>query len=130
MPELDVPDAFESICNLHFKTPRGPAEATFHGVIGGLTEWIFLRETVISVTISAANRHAHLGQEAIAAQVWQEVCQVLGQTLKLPPYRVLWEKRATFACTPRSWPSGQDRAAPPLGCAGRGLDRHGPAGDD
>ena len=100
MPELDVPDAFESICNLHFKTPRGPAEATFHGVIGGLTEWIFLRENVISVTISAANRHAHLGQDAIAAQVWGEVCQVLGQTLKLPPYRVLWEKRATFACTP------------------------------
>lgn len=100
MPELTVPDEFESICNLHFKARLDPGEAGFYGLLGGIAEWVFPRENVISVTISAANRFAHLDQERIASYVWAE----LVRAFKLPPdpplCRVLWEKRATFACTP------------------------------
>ncbi len=100
MPEVTVPDEFESICNLHFKARMDPGEAGFYGLLGGMAEWVFPREEVISVTISAANRYAHLGQESMAGQVWTELSRVFKLPPAQPPCRVLWEKRATFACTP------------------------------
>ncbi|MGE4480989.1 hydroxysqualene dehydroxylase HpnE [Acidocella sp.] len=100
MPELTVPDAFESICNLHFKAHMPPGAAGFHGLLNGMAEWVFPRDSVISVTISAANRYAHLSHEAIAGQVWMELSRTFDLPPDPPPCRVLWEKRATFACTP------------------------------
>ncbi len=100
MPELTVPDEFESICNLHFKARMDPGEAGFYGLLGGIAEWVFPRENVISVTVSAANRYAHLEQERIAACVWAELSRAFKLPQDPPPCRVLWEKRATFACTP------------------------------
>lgn len=100
MPALVVPDQFESICNLHFKTSMAAEGSAFYGLLGGMAEWVFVRDEVISVTISAANRYAALSQEQIAAQVWAELAESFGLSDKIPLYRVLWEKRATFACTP------------------------------
>ncbi len=100
MPELTVPDEFESICNLHFKARMEPGEAGFYGLLGSMAEWVFPRENVISVTISAANRYAHLDQETISARVWAELSKAFALPPEQPPCRVLWEKRATFACTP------------------------------
>lgn len=100
MPELNVPDAFESICNLHFKAQIPAEPFGFYGLLGSMAEWVFVRNNVISVTISAANRYAHLAQEEIAARVWAELAQGFHLTPEMPAYRVLWEKRATFACTP------------------------------
>ncbi len=100
MPELTVPDAFESICNLHFKARLDPGEAGFYGLLGGMAEWVFPRGEVVSVTISAANRYLALSPEEIAARVWAELARGFGLDAALPPARVLWEKRATFVCTP------------------------------
>lgn len=100
MPELTVPDTFESICNLHFKFRAAFAETGFYGLIDGMAEWVFTRDEIVSVTISAANRYASLSQEDIAAQVWGELSRAFNLPDELPAYRVLWEKRATFACTP------------------------------
>ncbi len=100
MPELTVPDQFESICNLHFKARMDAGEAGFYGLLGGMAEWVFPRDEVVSVTISAANRYAHLSQEAVAGQVWAELSKTFQLPPDPPPCRVLWEKRATFACTP------------------------------
>ncbi|MBU6450051.1 MAG: FAD-dependent oxidoreductase, partial [Rhodospirillales bacterium] len=100
IPELTVPEEFESICNLHFKARMDAGEAGFYGLLGGMAEWVFPREQVISVTISAANRYAHLSQEQISERVWAELSKSFGLKPELPPCRVLWEKRATFACTP------------------------------
>src|SRR5271163_4367125 len=60
VPGLVVPDAFESICNLHFRFALAPGEAGFWGMIGGMTEWVFARKEILSVTISTANRYAEL----------------------------------------------------------------------
>lgn len=100
MPELTVPDIFESICNLHFKFKTSLAETGFYGLIGGMAEWVFSRDEIVSVTISAANRYASLSQEDIAMRVWGELARAFNLQAELPAYRVLWEKRATFACTP------------------------------
>jgi squalene-associated FAD-dependent desaturase len=100
LPALTVPDQFEAILNLHFRIQADPGEAGFVGVVGGLSEWIFVKSGVVSVTISAANRHADLTPTEAAERVWGEVAQICGLAGPMPPVRVVREKRATFAATP------------------------------
>ena len=107
LPGLAVPDAFESILNVHYRVEAEPGECGFVGLVGGLAEWVFIKPGVVSVTISAANRHGGLEGVALAQQVWQEVSTALQLRNLMPPYRVIRERRATFAATPQ-----QDRKRP------------------
>jgi squalene-associated FAD-dependent desaturase len=100
LPGLTVPDAFESILNLHYLAEAPVREAPFVGIVGGVAEWVFIKPGIVSVTISAANRLADVPSESLAAQVWPDVraaCPTLPPDL--PAYRVVREKRATFAAT-------------------------------
>jgi squalene-associated FAD-dependent desaturase len=100
LPGLTVPDAFESILNLHYLADAPPGEAPFVGVVGGVAEWVFIKPGIVSVTISAANRLADVPAETLAAQVWPDVraaCPTLPETM--PAFRVVREKRATFSAT-------------------------------
>ncbi len=121
LPGLQAPDQFEAILNVHFRCDADPGEAGFTGLVGGVAEWVFVKPGVVSVTISAGNRRADLPPVALATQVWHDVCAVLGLSQPLPPWRVVKEKRATFAATP-----AQDRRRPP---ARTGLANLALAGD-
>jgi hypothetical protein len=107
LPGLVAPDAFEAILNIHFlhaADPAGPAaEAGFIGLTSGTAEWVFVKPGHVSVTISAANNMVDEPARTIASQVWPNVVDALGlhASLKeaMPPYRVVKEKRATFAAT-------------------------------
>ncbi len=116
VPGLTVPDQFEAILNVHFRAEASAGEAGFIGLIGGLTEWVFTKPGVVSTTISAGNSRLDLETEALAQQVWQEVQRVLHLSGPMPRYRVVREKRATFAATPQ-----QDRRRPPARTAYRDL---------
>ncbi len=100
LPGLSVPNEHEAILNLHFRIDAAPGEAGFMGLIGGLAEWVFVKPGVVSVTISAANRLLERESEWLASSVWQEVCTAIGIVAPMPPWRVIREKRATFAATP------------------------------
>lgn len=112
LPGLTVPDAFESILNMHFRLPAAPAalgtlgRARFIGVVGGVAEWVFVKGDVLSVTVSAANRYADAEPDALAARIWHEVRAALDPALAaplpaaMPRMRVVRERRATFAATP------------------------------
>lgn len=107
---LHVPAEARAIVNAHFRLPEVPAplpdQSPLIGIVGGASEWMFLRGDVASVTVSAANALAEKDAEEIAVKIWPEVVQALGlaETLKgsLPPHRIIKEKRATFAQTPAS----------------------------
>jgi hypothetical protein len=113
LPELTAPDRFESIVNLHYRIGVQPhltgelAAAGFVGIVGGISEWAFIKSEVISVTISAANHLSGHDNDALALQVWNELRAALapwltaaGRLPEQPPaWRVLREKRATFAAT-------------------------------
>lgn len=99
LPELTAPDAFESIVNIHFRVDADPGDAGFVGVIGGTAEWVFVKPGHVSVTISAANRMVDQAAEAIAAKVWPDVCVALHLAGGMPAFRVVKERRATFAAT-------------------------------
>ncbi len=100
IPGLVVPAEFESICNIHFKCQMPPGEAGFWGLVGGISEWVFARPDVVSVTISAANRYLGIDAEEMVRRVWAELVKVFALDAEIPAHRVLWERRATFRTTP------------------------------
>lgn len=97
---LVVPDQFESILNLHFRAGIDSGPAGFYGLIGGVAEWVFEKTEVVSVTISAANDRLDTDTDTLAAEVWADLRRGFGLPRTMPPYRVVREKRATFAATP------------------------------
>ena len=100
LPGLTAPDAFEAIINLHYRHSMDPGPAGFTGLLGGIAEWAFIKPGVVSVTISAANRLVNREASDLAATVWQELCVAFCFQQALPAWRVVKEKRATFAATP------------------------------
>jgi squalene-associated FAD-dependent desaturase len=107
LPGLSAPDAFEAIVNVHFRLDRPPSAAGFIGLTGGMAEWVFEKPGHASVTISAANRIVDMSPEMIAQNSWPEVSAALTLDGPMPKWRVLKEKRATFAAT-----AEQDRKRP------------------
>ncbi len=95
-----MPEQFEAILNVHFRTDADPGRAGFVGLIGGTAEWVFVKPGVVSVTVSAANHLVDLPAEAIAERVWPDARAALGLAAPMPPVRVVKERRATFAATP------------------------------
>ena len=104
VPDLTVPDESHAIVNAHFRLsePAGlPAELPFLGLVGGTAQWLFVRGAVASITISAADDMVDEQPGVIARKTWRDVAAALGRDPDpLPPYRVVKEKRATFAQTP------------------------------
>lgn len=101
LPELSAPNDFRSIINAHFRidVPHNPAGLT--GMVGGLSEWAFAKDGVVSVTISCAERYADHPVRDMAKIVWQDLARLYDlDPEKLPPHRILKEKFATFAATP------------------------------
>jgi len=107
LPGLQAPDQFESILNVHFRIDADRGEAGFIGLIGGTAEWVFVKPGVVSTTTSAANRLVDTPSAVLAEHVWRDVRAALRLPEPMPPWRVVKEKRATFAATP-----DQDRRRP------------------
>ncbi len=101
LPTLTAPDEFRSIVNVHYRVDAPHNEAGFTGLTGGLAEWAFVKNGVVSVTISAADRYEEAEQDAWAEHVWRDLAKLYDlDPYKVPPWRVVREKRATFAATP------------------------------
>ena len=116
LPGLRTPDRFESILNVHYRIDADPGPAGFIGLIGGTAEWIFIKPGVVSVTISAGNREINTPPVALAQHVWRDIRCALQLDETCPPYRVVKEKRATFAATPE-----QDGKRPSVRTSTRNL---------
>lgn len=105
IPGLEVPNDGEVIVNAHFRVDPKAVPASsgpLLGLIGGLTQWIFIRGEIVSVTISAATSVSERPAEDLAADIWREVSQALDmQALPMPPARIIKEKRATFDQSPQ-----------------------------
>ena len=60
---------------------------------------VFVKPGIVSTTTSAANRYADLSADHLATVAWEEVRAALELSGPRPPWRVVREKRATFAAT-------------------------------
>lgn len=103
-PDVPTPDEFRAIVNAHFRMDediRLPWDMPFLGLIGSESQWIFVRDRILSVTISAADRHVEKPAWQLADLLWGEVARALDRnTGRVPPWRVIKERRATIAQTP------------------------------
>ena len=70
-------------------------------MVGAESQWLFVRDRLVSVTVSAADAIIDQPAFEIANRLWAEVCRVLGRNIgRMPPWRIIKEKRATMAQTP------------------------------
>ena len=101
VPELTAPNEFSSILNVHYRADAPQTQPGFAGLVGGIAEWLFVKPGVISVTVSAAERYAGRPAPELVALIWGDVARFYRLAEgSVPPYRLVNEKRATFAATP------------------------------
>lgn len=102
LPNLVAPSDFRGIVNAHFRIePANAAPHSFLGVVGGTAEWIFVKPGHLSVTISAAEHLIDRAAEDLAQAIWRDVQFALELGARpMPQWRIVKEKRATFAATP------------------------------
>ncbi|MFA5041003.1 MAG: hydroxysqualene dehydroxylase HpnE [Bdellovibrionales bacterium] len=101
LPEVPTPTDFRSILNAHFRLDKTNIDGGFTGIVGGYSEWVFVRNGLASVTISCAERYKAIPTRKIAGLVWKEVATALNLDPEaLPPHRIFLEKYATLAATP------------------------------
>jgi hydroxysqualene dehydroxylase len=104
LPDIDAPCGGHAIINAHFRLSGAPPfEAPFIGIIGAAAHWVFVRDDVASVTISAADRWVDHPAAAIADAIWPDVARAIRlDGAPRPIFRIIKERRATFAQTPRN----------------------------
>jgi len=108
LPGLAVPTDSRPIVNAHLRLPEGvrparplPDDLPLIGLVGGAADWLFLRDDVVSLTVSAAEALAERPAEEIAALMWRDTVRALGlDPAAAPVIRIIKEKRATLAQTP------------------------------
>lgn len=102
LPDIPVPPGSHAIVNAHFRLDAAPParDGAMLGVLGGTAEWLFLRGRVVSATVSAADRLADAPAAEIAMRIWRDIAIALDVAQGLPPWRIVKERRATFAQTP------------------------------
>jgi len=103
-PPINPPQETRPILNVHFRMAEPvklPGDYPFLGLIGTDSHWLFARGNVLSVTVSAAERLIDRQNIDLASHIWSEVVHALGRNMgRLPPWRVIKERRATIAQTP------------------------------
>jgi hydroxysqualene dehydroxylase len=88
------------IVNVHYKLAHTPP-SQFTGIIGGLSQWLWARGSLATVTISAADALVNRDSDTIAKMVWSEISALVGGASDvLPPSHVVKERRATLRHTP------------------------------
>lgn len=87
MPSL----TYNAIANVHFYLDHN-RPTRFFGMINTLSQWVLIKDGLISVTISDFK-----GEKSnLASKVWREICFHLDMSeAKLPPHKVVIEKFAT-----------------------------------
>ena len=86
------------IVNVHYTMDTWPRSlgSAMTGIVSGAGHWVFVRENVVSVTVSADDTLIQHNQDEIASLLWQDVQKVFARPEpSVPPNRVIVERRAT-----------------------------------
>ena len=101
MPGLVVPDDYAPIVNAHFRYKTPALLPPFLGIIGGVAEWVFRKQDILSVTVSAADSIVDRPAGELRDVLWRDVARALALASgPTPPSRIVKERRATFRATP------------------------------
>ena len=105
-PENNYPEKFNSILNIHFKITnkvRSYFNNQIIGMINSISQWVFIKTNYLSVTVSNAGLFDNVPSESIATEIWVEICILINKKIKMPYYRIIKEKTATFIQSPENF---------------------------
>ena len=113
---ITAPQDYSSIVNAHFKLPA-PVKvnwpAPLIGLIGAAAQWVFVRDNIASITISAGDEFLSENSDHLAKRLWAEIAPLLGEDAnQVPPARIIKEKRATLAQNPALEPQRPSPTTP------------------
>ncbi|MEE2997729.1 MAG: hydroxysqualene dehydroxylase HpnE [Pseudomonadota bacterium] len=104
LPDVKAPTDSRTIVNAHFRLDQPQSlswDIPFLGLINAETHWIFVRDNIVSITVSAADAMADEPNWEIATKLWTEAATVLRVTAgRPPPWRIIKERRATYTQSP------------------------------
>lgn len=104
LPGIETPRRHAAIVNAHFRLDRPaslPGGTRFLGLLGGTAQWVFLRDRIASITVSAADALLDEPIRVLQARLWSEIAPALGcPAAPEPPGRIIKERRATFMQSP------------------------------
>ncbi len=104
LPETDPPTETSSILNAHFllEDPSVLEGAPkILGTVNSLTQWIFVKGDIVSLTISAAGDLADEPAEQLIPRLWADTARALElEDMRFEQARIIKEKRATFDQSP------------------------------
>lgn len=109
LPSLDPPEDDASILNVHYRTagpvPTAPLQgAPFIGMLSSDAHWAFVRDDVISLTVSASHAIGldDVPNEKVVENLWRETQVALNLgAMRYEAVRVIRERRATPDQSPR-----------------------------
>lgn len=94
------PNQHRPIINGHFELPFKLGKLTVIGLTNAVSDWVFAKGDIASVTISAAGDYMGFSNESMAEKIWPEILACLGlEASPLGKFRIIREKRATIAQT-------------------------------
>jgi phytoene dehydrogenase-like protein len=124
LTHLPIPAAHAPIVNLHFAR-QGEGPVRFIGLLDGLCQWVLVRPSGVSVTVSAGDEAAREDVDALAPRAWTEILRAVAAfripgewPLMTPPCRVVKERRATPRHVPGRPPSPPRKPLANLALAG------------
>jgi squalene-associated FAD-dependent desaturase len=103
---FELPTDYRCIINVHFRIEYERSEipaANFIGSIRTISQWIFFKKNIVSVTVSDAEELSKMENTQIAELIWKEVTKICDfEEKNIPPWRVIKERHATIAQTPQT----------------------------
>lgn len=98
---INTPYSFQPIVNIHYKINTSIENGILGVIKSDFVEWIFQKTDHCSVTVSAADKIIDMTADKIAENCWIDCKKALGLSdkIKLPDYKVIKEKKATFECS-------------------------------
>lgn len=103
---IDVPKEFNTILNIHYKISNKIKKLFTRDIIGMInshSQWIFIKNDYLSVTVSNANIFNDESQETLSKRVWEEICVLVNKNINMPNYQIIKEKKATFLQSPNNY---------------------------
>lgn len=100
VPGLSAPQEFNGAIFAHFAICPPPGAPPILGIVNGAFHWMLCGEGRISVAIKDADALMETPREKLAADLWRDVAALTGLSDATPAWRVIRQKRATFAATP------------------------------
>ncbi|MGD0639345.1 MAG: FAD-dependent oxidoreductase [Roseiarcus sp.] len=100
VPGLSAPQEFNGAIFAYFAISPPPGAPAILGAVNGAFNWMSCGDGRISVAIKDAGALMERPREELAADLWRNVAALTGLSDATPAWRVVKQKRATFAATP------------------------------